>query len=57
MIGGFVSAKKEVYRRVLRISVEYDGFIYRRESMFILSKFLGDNGLGLLALQKIGIDF
>lgn len=41
MIGGFVSAKKDFYSRVLRKSNEHDGFIYRLESMFILSKSKG----------------
>lgn len=55
MFDGFMSAKKDFNSRVLRIND--DDFIYRLENMFMLSKFLRDHELGLLVLQKIGIDF
>lgn len=57
MFGVFVSAVNDFYIRVLRISNEYDGFIYRLESVFILSKFPKVHGLDLLALQKTEINF
>ena len=57
MIDSFILARKDCYSRVLRISSVYNGSIYRLESVFVPSKFLRDSGLGLLALQKIGIDF
>lgn len=57
MIGVFVSATKDLYSRVLRISKEYDGFIYKLANMFILSKLPRSHGLGLLALQKTETDF
>lgn len=52
VIGGFTSARKDCYSRVLRVSKECDGFIYRLESMFIPSKFLRGSGLGLLNYRK-----